>query len=109
METKVLTVDVKTGNATTRIVDIPLEPTVWHYPRPMRVQVPMQLVRENKEKIEFGAVDNEYLSQLLTYMLATDTIQRVIENDTLYAYFDIIFEVHEAILQSVGITVETKP
>lgn len=82
--------------------------TNWHFNRPLRVQVPMQLIRENKEKIEFGAVDNAYLSGLLTHMLQTDTIQRKIENDTLYAYFDQIFPDHEAILASVGIGVENR-
>lgn len=87
---------------------IEVYPIVWHYQRNLRVQVPMSLVRENKEKIEFGAIDNQYLSQLLTYMLATDTIQRKIENDTLFAYFDTIFPEHEAILNSVNLTVEYK-
>lgn len=84
--------------------------TNWHFPlRGLRVQVPMSLVRENDEKIKYGAVDNPYLSGLLTHMLATDTIERKIENDTLYAYFDTIFEQHEAILRSVGLTIENRP
>jgi hypothetical protein len=85
-----------------------VEPIVWHKDKQLRAKVPMSLVRENKEKIEFGAIDNEYLSQLLTYMLATDTIQRVIENDNLFAYFDMIYDEHKAILASVNIIVELK-
>lgn len=82
---------------------------IWHEDRPLRVQVPMQVIRENKEKIEFGAVDNEYLSGLLTYMLQSPTIKRVIEDDILYAYFDTVFEEHEALLNSINIIVESKP
>jgi len=93
---------------TSEIENMQPEPIVWHKDRPMRVQVPMQLVRENDEKIKYGAVDNPYLSGLLTYMLATDTIERKIENETLYAYFDTIFPEHEAILNTINLTVETK-